>query len=641
MGFWLGCHGTGPDSEAIAADVMAMVGFAVSLGWRYRIFRLAACCHVAWTSNDAKEAPPEPSETATGIVFGDLDLFDRDRLHGRVGAEAQSVGDLELVARVLEREGAAAVAKINGEFAIGRLDRRSGALTLWRDHFGVRTLFHMRAGRRTCFSSLLPPLLRVRDGPGEPAAFGLGAQLLLGSPMLDHTCYDQIRAVEPGCALDVTGHVPPHSTRFWSPRVGSFEPTMPDGERIEALRSLLANAVDARFAGPHGGAVMLSGGLDSATIAAAACARDAGRRVVSVSTVLPAGITSAEPDERVHVEALARHHPNLVPLFEDGVGVDPLGRSDDPMALAGPREDPFGHMMDAMCARVAAHGARGALMGYGGDDGISGHGPAQLIEALLHARLRDARRAWARARGDGLDDMTILRRLVLMPLVPMAVLRWRWRIKGTDWLANKALSRRAFEDLGLGRHLEACGRDSSLRAARSVAADEAFNLALYQQDGGLSSDTYEARSGIRLRFPLLDVAVVEAVLGMPARLKVCEELDRGLIRAVAAPWLPAAIRLRQDKGHANPAFRTQYAACHPRLKDGFSRFARYPLWRYLIDEDKVARGMAALSADGVDEAADVLIMNTVVQPYRLGAFLEAWASRDQTGTTTMSISSME
>jgi len=71
--------------------------------------------------------------------------------------------DTEVVLRLYEEEGPECVRRLNGMFAFGICDLRSGMPTLFlaRDHFGVKPLYYAQSERGLAFASEVKALLQV------------------------------------------------------------------------------------------------------------------------------------------------------------------------------------------------------------------------------------------------------------------------------------------------------------------------------------------------------------------------------------------------------------------------------------------------------------------------------------------------
>src|SRR5579864_5094331 len=93
--------------------------------------------------------------TFNGEIFNYIEL--RKDLE-RKGHTFRSQSDTEVILHLYEDEGAAAVARLNGQWAFGLWDRRARTLFLSRDRVGTRPLFYATCGDRLLFASEIKAL---------------------------------------------------------------------------------------------------------------------------------------------------------------------------------------------------------------------------------------------------------------------------------------------------------------------------------------------------------------------------------------------------------------------------------------------------------------------------------------------------
>lgn len=626
MGFIIGCYSKMPCVQQVDRAMVRMASFFTERGYRHTTLQLGSQCTIGWISKDGAEVPV--AQTRDGFFFGEVDLYNRRQLEARLPSQdhgsSSDRSNLGVVADFLGMFGAAAIRDVNGDFVLGHLDRNTGRLRLFHDHFGFRTLYYFTRPEITYFASLVPPLLRLEDAPTEPDLRMLGMFLLVGVPALDRTYYPGLYVLPPSRFMEFNGGAAPLVTQYWRPGPSSFAEGLPQDEIVPAFRELVIEATETRLSKTGTTAFLLSGGLDSSTLASIACSRHPDEAFLSVTIVLPRGYRGAQTDERAYVEALARQYPNLKPHFEDGLGVEPLRLPDDPLLISGPVRNAFEYVESNLRRLALLQGADLVLSGYAGDYCVSSHGTPYLLEALLRLRLDLASSELGRLRRTGHSLPEIAKQYIAKPLLPLRLLRWRWRILGTDWTDYKPLSPRAFSELGLLRDLQAFGYDAMTQASRTLAEEEARDLSAAFAEGDLfSQDVEEIRTGLKTRYPFFDVTLLEAALSVPFTLKKNKSEARALLRAVARDFLPSRIAERTDKGHVNPDFRTRVAGCEQTLRAAFREFRANEIWSYLVDSNKIEQGLSYMHHRSSSEEIDVIVMNQVCRPYELGLFLTA------------------
>ena len=199
MGFVVGCYSMSSSTEATDRAIAAMAGFYTELGFNQARLQLGPQCAANWFWKADEDAVPPVVETETAYYFGDIKLYNRRELAAKLKRPelSREVSDLVLVSQYLDVFGDANIGNVNGDFVVGRLDRRSGHLRFFRDHFGVREFYYLAKPDITYFASAVPPLLRLPGAPNVPSLHALAAYLLLGAPMGDRTYFDEIRLLPP------------------------------------------------------------------------------------------------------------------------------------------------------------------------------------------------------------------------------------------------------------------------------------------------------------------------------------------------------------------------------------------------------------------------------------------------------------
>jgi asparagine synthase (glutamine-hydrolysing) len=190
------------------------------------------------------------------------------------GAQFRTQTDTEVVLWALATWGEAAFAKFNGMWALAWLDLRGRRLILCRDRFGIKPLYYYRNGTGLFFASEIKAIL---SGSGDrfavnPVVVGryLEQSLLDAQP---ETFLAGVRALPAGhlAALDLSDERGPElrPKAYWSiPEASPLDPGDEEGS-IEFVRETFLDAVRIRLRSDVAVGVLLSGGVDSSSIAAA------------------------------------------------------------------------------------------------------------------------------------------------------------------------------------------------------------------------------------------------------------------------------------------------------------------------------------------------------------------------------------
>lgn len=176
-------------------------------------------------------------------------------------------GPANRVLDAVRSRGPAGTGEVDGEYSAVVWDAEAETLWLIRDRNGVQPLFYAELDGVLLWSDDLAGLL----GAGVPAVVdpnALDVYLSCGYVFAPWTMFAGIRKVEPAHALHVT-EAGRRSTRYWTPTWGS-DPDPARSERVEAIGRAFEAAVGHRLARRGSTGVLLSGGIDSSLIVAAA-----------------------------------------------------------------------------------------------------------------------------------------------------------------------------------------------------------------------------------------------------------------------------------------------------------------------------------------------------------------------------------
>ncbi len=199
---------------------------------------------------------------------------------------------------VLARKGPAGLAHMRGMFAVARYDTNDGSLVLARDTWGQKPLYLMRWRAGWAFASTIAALQAIagkltlrREAPIE--------YLLYKSVGGLHTSFVGIEQVPPGSWMRFLPDGSVQAGRYTDPPPRTDGAATPDD-----VRRQIDAAVAARATGDFVNALLLSGGADSAIVAASLVRQrpDLGKMAFSVGYDV-----SGPEDETGYAARMARH----------------------------------------------------------------------------------------------------------------------------------------------------------------------------------------------------------------------------------------------------------------------------------------------------------------------------------------------
>ncbi len=216
-------------------------------------------------------AQPMPNDDGScwicynGEFYNHRDI--RPRLEAR-GARFRGPSDTETLLRLMELEGPDSLAGISGIFGFAYWDGRNQALTLARDHMGVKQVYFHDDGRRIAFASEIKALLQDPSVPRDPDPEAINQYLHFHTALFERTFFRHVRVLRAGQVLRVTRHGSVPRT-YWS--VLTFnKSTAAEETQIEGLQSELNQVVRRQLMSDVPVGSFFSGGIDSCAIAAQA-----------------------------------------------------------------------------------------------------------------------------------------------------------------------------------------------------------------------------------------------------------------------------------------------------------------------------------------------------------------------------------
>jgi asparagine synthase (glutamine-hydrolysing) len=299
------------------------------------------------------------------------------------GASFRGHSDTEVMLAAIEKWGLeAAVGRFIGMFAFALWDRKTRSLHLVRDRLGIKPLFHGRVGTAVVFASELGAIERLPGFHGEVDREALTLYLRFNNVPAPWSIYRGIRKLMPGTILTLTADGTERTTVYWSagevvaeglanPFTGDFTAA------TDALESLLRDAVRRRMIADVPLGVLLSGGVDSSTVAALMQA-ESGTPVKSFSI----GFREQAFNEAEHARAVATHldteHHAFTVSAEDALATIPelpmLG--DEPFADSS-------QIPTLLVSRLARRHVTVCLSGDGGDEVFGGYNRYLWAETLI------------------------------------------------------------------------------------------------------------------------------------------------------------------------------------------------------------------------------------------------------------------
>ena len=457
---------------------------------------------------------------ADARVDGRVELRHKLRSLGRSCSENAS--DAELVLHAYHIWGEDCVRHLIGDFAVAIWDAARRRLFCARDHFGVKPLFYARAGGNFLVGNTLDCLRLHPDLSDRPNDCAIADFLVCGiNRDPGSSAFADINRLPPAHRLSwCDGEL--RVDRYWKFSDASSCRRIDDEDCIEEFVERFNTAVEDRMRSERIG-VLMSGGLDSTSVAAAAVRVAASRSEKTDVQAYCCVFDKLFIDEERYFAGLVAEKLRLpihylpaddYALFE--------GWQAGVIRLPEPADEPLAAVYIDQ-ARHMSSTCRVALTGWDGDALFSEH--VRSIDGLVRGGLRRTghamRTGWrALARLPGFT-----RRLHAVDSASYVSPEW---LNGEFATQTNPSPHRQEEN-------ETAGRRQRHHGARRVLSSPRFTNLLESYDPGVT------RVPLETRHPLLDVRLVEFVLSLPVS-PWC--VEKRLLRVAMRDALPEAVRWR-------------------------------------------------------------------------------------------------
>lgn len=490
------------------------------------------------------------------IAVVDARLDERLALARSLGLGPQQTSQADLILHAWLRWGELCVEHLYGDFAFAVWDPREQRLFCARDAMGVRPLYlHHAPGRLLAFASRAQALLSLGEVPKTINEGRIADSLVNPLESVDKTStfYQDIQRLPPAHFVDLRG-AQFRQQRYWClqpGRVASLPRT--DAQWADALTEALERAVGYHLDSDVRVGCMLSGGMDSSTLAV--IARDqlarAGRGPLPTFSSVSDDATCSE--SRAIREMLQQ--PGFAPTLLDPAAIDAL--RDELLAAAWQSDEPF----DASALLLHAQYAAAASLGIGAVmDGIDadtlfseGDGLVRQLRAL---RWVDA---WRNARGQqriypGMPAWRTLGRSTRSALTPRRVRKWlrpyRLRSQVDAWIESSLLAPDFAGRIDLGGRLRRLSEWHQLDTPTDVASQAAQSLDHPNTIVGFERyHRIAAWHGVDPRHPFNDRRVMELCVNLPDNQRMADGWSKVVMRRAMHGRLPDPVCWRTGKEH--------------------------------------------------------------------------------------------
>ncbi len=538
----------GPDGQGLW---IAPSGRAVLAHRRLAIIDLAA------GQQPMVDSSQQVAVVFNGEVYNYVEL--RDELQ-REGHEFRTHSDTEVLLASYLARGTAFVDRLRGMFAVAVWDDEKGRLVLGRDRVGKKPLFFSLEDDCLYFASTLESLRATAPRRWRVSAQAIDEYLATGYILAPRTAYEDAWKLEAGTLLTVAPDGTRTTHRYWSadapvqPFQGTYE------SAVDRVHEVLTEAVRIRLRSDVPLGVFLSGGLDSSLVTAIA-RREYGLHLNTFSV----GFSVSEHDESSAARAVAGHlgtdhhtfeaDANLLELLPEAV-----------RHFGEPVADSAAFPLWAL-ARHTRDYVTVALSGDGGDEGFGGYdwyGTAMRLRRSTRMAggrvLAPMRRSVAAALQSGLANAALPNRIGRAldamgdgdPARQYGALRTQFAERERRRLVDGITAPVALDRMA--EAFERAGGDAMRRMRCTDISTYLADCLMPKVDVATMAHALEARA------PLLDHALLELALTLPASYLTDARGGKRILRDILGRYLPESLVNRPKHGFTVPLdawFRTE------------------------------------------------------------------------------------
>jgi asparagine synthase (glutamine-hydrolysing) len=546
----------GPDSEGLWTDEQVALGMR-----RLSIIDLAT------------GEQPVYSEDRSVVVVMNGELYNfrevREKLE-KQGHRFETNTDTEILPHLYEEHGLDLLEHLNGMFAFALWDKRRKKLFIARDRFGEKPLYYGTFDGQLIFASELKVLLAHPSVKTEIDTDALRRYLSFDYVPAPFSIYKNIYKLPAAHFLTVEkGEV--KVQRYWNLKFHKNGNTPSFEEASRQLRELLSDAVKMRLVADVPLGVLLSGGVDSSTVAAFA-ARQASEKIKTFSI----GFEEDSFDESKHARRVARHIGSE--HYEEKLSVEKAADliSEIGSWLDEPLSD--GSLIPTyMLSRFVRRHVTVALGGDGGDEIFAGypmyygHKMARVYDSLPRILKNNVIEPIVNNLPVSTKNLSFdykAKRFVAASKYDTVTRHHTWfgsfSIDEQQLLLSKDVLAKTCGDIYKGAKdlLKICD------ATNEIEQMQFLDMNFYMAEDILTKvDRASMAVSLEVRAPFLDPRVAQFAASLPLEYKLKGKKGKYILKKAIEPLLPKSILERPKKGFGIPIAEWLKGRLNPLMHD--------------------------------------------------------------------------
>ena len=524
---------------------------------------------------------PMQSQDGDWWVTFNGEIYNHHELRKSLDVKFKGTSDTETLVEHISAFGVKqTIEKLNGIFGFFAYDSRNHQGYLVRDQFGIKPVYYIHDNNELTFSSEIKPLLSGMTSNRSINTDALDSFLCLRYTPSEQTLLAGVNRLPPGHCLKVdlnTGAV--EQQCYIVPVQQKFKGSLEDA--VAGYHHHLKLAVKRQLISDVPVGVLLSGGIDSAVIAA--LAKEQLDELTGYTVGFGGQHAECEIDD-------ARETADVLGMQHKYVTVTPDDLLDSLSSIVHQVEEPLGTtsiMPMWYLTEKAKQDVTVVLTGQGNDEPWGGYRRYQ-IELLLGKMpfLKSGLFGYASGFSENFKNEAIRRGLRCLGIedTPSRFLQAYALFSNEERrLINPKNDNSGFASIAaINKWLDFLGENQLADAERMMRLDARMNLS---DDLLLYGDKISMAYALEARVPMLDPELVNFIESLPLNYRTSLKSTKIAHRAMAKSYLPAKIINRKKKGFQVP----------------FSDWSKNR-WRDFIEENLLSKNRkiySFLSHDGV------------------------------------------
>ena len=522
-----------------------------------------------WTTPESlHEKLPFHDEEAGLVIAADARIDNRKELSEELDIDdKEDVSDSYFILKAYEKWGEKCPEFLLGDFAFAIWDENDEKLFCARAHWGIKPFYYYLDDNQFIFSSEIKAIFSHHEVPREINELNIAYYIgLVNGLDREITFYNGI--VRLPAANSLTIYIKKRILKeYWS-LDPNFQIHLDTNEEYEkAFLNIFTEAVNCRLRSAFPVGSMLSGGLDSSSVACTAQKILKFKGLNSLRTFSATFDSIPKSNERDYIEKVLQSS-DFDPYYVLADKISPLNEINDFFWYRDqPLIVPNTFMNWNIFREAGKHGVRVLLDGYDGDIIVS-HGNGYLTELFCRFRWRKFVSEINALRRMGKNSYSVFFE-VLVNILPKSfkkrIFIWReyykkegsrTRIVKKDFANSFKLIEKAAEMMDYRLKIDNAHKKHFMSLKSPLLQ---WEMELF--------DALSIPFHVEHRHPFYDVRLVEFCLAIPTEQKIFDGWDRFIMRRSMKNILPVDIQWRKNKGNLSFNFKHGFMSENEILDD--------------------------------------------------------------------------